>query len=355
MHILQHYEVKVVVVANDAAVLSRVAIACARKLGIPSVFIQHGVTANHPRTVLQVTRDAWMAFHNSDCMNLVRITTHSRAWMFLLSSFLSTLVHRYHGGHSGCDVICVTGKRTRDLLTKQGVPETHIIITGQPRFDEIMRLQGSRSNLRGMLGIPADVTTVALLTQAFVEDGKWRPSQRERFLKTVVSALDGLDRTMLLIKPHPREDVQVYQRMVGNLRMCTVHGLPTVKIVQDRSSAEIIAISDIVVTVSSTTIFEALMLKKPVISLCLFREPDLTGTIRDGAILCATNKEELRHWILSVVRGAIPQDLVERMQAAAESHVYVPPSGSAALTASVILRVAQGLTKNGLPAVTGRW
>jgi len=188
------------------------------------------------------------------------------------------------------DFTVVYGQYHYDLLTKHGIydPE-RVIVTGQPRYDILHRVDGIYSK------------------QKFLERNKINPAHRillwttqshalsdgENALnfETVFETMQNIENVTLIVKQHPGEEERHTEMIKDYLRKYKVDAILTKK---DSDTYEQIYVCDLLMTKSSTTAMEAVALNKPVIILNLSGEADLVDYVEQGVALGVYKEEDLK-------------------------------------------------------------
>lgn len=239
-----------------------------------------------------------------------------------LSIFVGWRVRAPEWGLSGADLYAVWGDYVKQLLVSRGVSPQKIEVTGNPLFDEIhSKSDFEKQEVRRRLGLGKG-SVILLATQPFVEGGFYELSTHVRFVTSVINAAKRLD-MQLIIKLHPRESVKKYDSIIHKA------GYNKIVIVQKFDLHELIDLSDIVITITSTVGLWTLAHGKPLISLNCFQLPyfnqyndeDIAIVLNDLNILpevlkkiieneqskselIRTDKEKIRHYIYRIDRMA---------------------------------------------------
>lgn len=182
--LLDSHDRAAVVVGNDFGLIERACLRQAARRRIRTVLVQDGrlgaTTRPRPATL------------GASIRSLVRRT---------LSAVLAAVGLRHLAsaeyGSGGTDVVCASGPAGRRILEQRVRRGTPVMVTGQPRYDAIIRVQAqSDSTERGIL----------FFTTPFLDVLRDREAQfaQERALRWAVSAADTLG-ARVIVKPHPRE------------------------------------------------------------------------------------------------------------------------------------------------------
>jgi len=164
----------------------------------------------------------------------------------------------------------------RLLETLFGYPKGRVVATGSPRYDalraEIERVD--REERRSALGVgPGDRLIVLASRYTGIRDTHKASGPAFPGLLDAVSRIEG---ALLMVKPHPAEPGDAYDRDIA------LSGLgERVRVVADRSLADILPAADLLVTVESLSATEALVAGVPVVVL---RHPsNLREVVASGA------------------------------------------------------------------------
>lgn len=202
----------------------RAALAACRTAGVPSLAIQHGI---------------------------------------LYPKYYS---YRHDPDETGCplpDRTAVFGESARRLLVALGrYPPESLVVTGSPKFDELVRSAAGvdRAALRSSLGASRDERLV-LVASRFRGIRQTHQSIGSAF-PGLVRAVEGLGDVRCLVKPHPAEPAAPYEAVLREL------GASRVRVLSP--SADLMPLlhaADALVTVESLSAVEALVLDRPVLVL----------------------------------------------------------------------------------------
>jgi CDP-glycerol glycerophosphotransferase (TagB/SpsB family) len=173
------------------------------------------------------------------------------------------LVSSYGGGEARA--FAVMGEAFRDQFLAQGVRKDRLEITGHPLHDEAYRLRESLTSARQVAikahyGLEQRTRVVLYATQPVL----WREVVTRDQLVSNVRALGRLVNLLgpdfrLVLKLHPREDPADY-------RAALEAGLP-IQVIAQAEMAELIAIADLFISSSSSTVLLAMMLDKPIVTV----------------------------------------------------------------------------------------
>jgi CDP-glycerol glycerophosphotransferase (TagB/SpsB family) len=179
--------------------------------------------------------------------------------------------------------IAVFGESTKDFLVSLGVNPKKIEITGSPKFDSLYLINNNKS-------IKKDNNKIILvITQPLVENGMWTSDQRAVFIKSILESTKNINNVDLILKLHHHENKKDYEKILKNL-------YKNVKIYDNYPLHELIHSSDIAITLYSTAGLEAMILKKPLIILNLFKN-NLPTVFKGMNVININNKEDIENTI----------------------------------------------------------
>ncbi|NVJ91181.1 MAG: hypothetical protein HWE34_05965 [Methylocystaceae bacterium] len=205
------------------------------------------------------------------------------------------------------DRICVMDELARTEMIKQGIPESRIIVTGQPSFDWLREQNKSADNQTishlNDLQLSNSNIIVTFVSEALAKDfGNTLGYDEISTVKVLGDILSkiNLPNLGLIIKLHPQNNKSDFSwcmeawpnlntRIVGN----------------EYSPPQILALSDVVIGMSSVMLVEAVITEKAVISLELNakHEPQLSLT-RCGILPFIKNAHEAEKLIHNLLSSA---------------------------------------------------
>jgi UDP-N-acetylglucosamine:LPS N-acetylglucosamine transferase len=159
------------------------------------------------------------------------------------------------------DKTAVYGQFFYDILTKiSAYPPKSVVVTGQPRYDKLVKANRifSREEFCAKLRLDPLRKIVLVATQGW--------SMREIFIKSVLEGLENFPEVQIVIKPHPRENSELYRRVVDEQNV-----KPEI-LSKSSDTIEALYSCDLLVAAFSTVITEALVLGKPAVTLNLTAE-----------------------------------------------------------------------------------
>jgi CDP-glycerol glycerophosphotransferase (TagB/SpsB family) len=189
------------------------------------------------------------------------------------------------------DVVLVLNCKIKDQLVKAGRNPDQIYVTGNPGFDNlyIKNVKGQRKKLRDKYGIPEDEKVVLWAEQPEPSN----PALPRAVRHQISRFCENRPGFKAMVRLHPASSDEANEKV-----------LPSVLLSPSRQTIlDALLISDIVVTLTSTVGYEALLLNKPliVIDISEFRKY-VDYSDRDGALVISS-REKLSDAILMLADG----------------------------------------------------
>lgn len=177
----------------------------------------------------------------------------------------------------------VFGNKARNLLLKYGnYSPNQLEVTGQPRTDIFIesKHQYSKKAMCKKLGIDFNKKLVVYASQPF-ED----MSEQKIAITELVKSLKGLD-VELVVKMHPDDDSSFYDNVLSELKCNAIA-------TKEADLYTLLFCSDLVISVSSTVMLEALIMDKPVIQLNLLENYAFFEDLEGKVFAKVTKKKDL--------------------------------------------------------------
>ena len=197
------------------------------------------------------------------------------------------------------DKICVWGNSSREYLLELGFEDEKIEITGSPEFDEHKKSAISfedKENKIILFATQAPYKSINL--EAIEEMGKNKK----------------LDKFLIYVKPHPDEDPVSYKFLEDKFPD-KVYVRP-----KNENLSHLLAISDVILTISSTVGLESAILDKPLLCINFLNEKSMY--VDDGIALEVKNIEDLVEGIINVFNPKITAELSENRKKFVNEYVY---------------------------------
>lgn len=319
-----------IVFSFDTAPVARLFVKAAKRLNIPTLLIQEGIYHGDKYVKFSIRRYLKNFFN---VLFLREYNLIERLRLLREVIFKKIKKGAYSWGHAGCTKIAVTGEFTKNLLIAEGIDANDIIITGQPRFDELYTEEGKKNqNL-----INPDKINILWTTENYVEAGICSKEEWRESIETVINSLKELDHYLLLIKVHPEEDSQKYEHF-KNMAYIRVY---------ENSLNELLRRCDVLISFVSTTAIEAMILDKPVIMLGFF---DFTNKqylrtvpyVKSGAAIGVYRKEDLVPTIKDAYYNeAVRKKLAEARKNFIYEHAYIQDGKASERVANLIIEIIE--------------
>jgi len=189
------------------------------------------------------------------------------------------------------DKIAVWGNSSRKALIKKSVPKEKIVITGAPQFDNLRKFNTKiTENIAREIGLDLSKKYVLFTTQniPLIEE-------TVKYLCIAVKSIPGLQ---LVIKTHPAEySIKNYQQII---KESGVKGIITNKYLYS-----LIKGCSVMITVSSTTGLETLIMGKYLITINLSGKPDEMPYAESGAAIGVYKPKDIAPAIKSILEDQI--------------------------------------------------
>jgi UDP-N-acetylglucosamine 2-epimerase len=250
-------KLQLVIVQDEYSEWQRCLVVAARRMGVPTLAIQHGVIGPahfgyyHPK---EKTCDKREAFP------------------------IPTLTAVY-------------GEYARKMLEQTcNYPAGSVVPVGNHRFDYIPSyLSGTSTKTRDAIckefGLDPLKRTVLVATGA-LQSKYGYPDHDRMLLDAVYSARLSRPELQLVVKLHPKEDGALQREMAAE------RGMTDVVIVKERL-VELLWMCDLLVTMHSTVAMEAIAMGKPMVTVNLTGEKDLYPYAESGAAIGVYRQEDL--------------------------------------------------------------
>lgn len=231
--------------------------------------------------------------------------------------------------------IAVISAFAKKAYIQMGVPPEKIFITGQPRFDLIQNRKFNKDQLKAELKIPENKHLAVLATQPLV-GFIWTEKDNEKFIEMVCNAVKKIPETVLVIKIHPVESINIYKIILKNLKE------DSVIICQDIELYELLNACDLLMTVHSTVALEAMIFDKPVITINLSGKPDIFPYAQSGAAIGVYIEEDLVPAIKNTLfNEEMKKKIAQERKKFVYEHAYLQDGKASKRVADLIIQLIQ--------------
>jgi len=266
--ILEIERPSVIVMHDEYGALQLSLIKAAKKNGVPTVAVQHGLSSDGQ--VQYIHKLEHVANQNSD-----------------LSFPLP-------------NKMCVWSQSAKKNLIELGnFPSSIPTVTGDPKLDFLPKIlkKFNFENIIKKLEIPKNKKIVLFATENL-------PKKEEKILitKTILNTMKELPNCHLVIKIHPNElDFSFYREIARKANLYKF------SLIRDLNLYELLYVSDVVLVSYSTVGVEAMRMKKPVIALHLMGLHDNVSYVKQNMAFVIRSEEEL----LSTIKKSLESEYVE--------------------------------------------
>lgn len=177
--------------------------------------------------------------------------------------------------------MAVMGEIPKDYFVNLGESPDKLIVTGSSMFDGLLEKKFDKEKTLRMLNLKDDKKIIVFTMQSFPRE------ENEILLRSVLKAMKNLSDVQMVIKPHPIEDEEFYKSLVNDI------GATDTVVTKNVNLLELLNACDTLMTVTSTTALEAMILDKPVIIVNLTGRDEAAPYVKNGAALGVYQSREI--------------------------------------------------------------
>lgn len=227
--------------------------------------------------------------------NLQFITLQSANVLPIYEAYLKSFIQKFGSESIKSDYFICIGEYFKKLKEYSNVSKK-VVVMGQPRYDILAHADKIYDKNRIVSDLGLDPNKKILL---------WCTQTHDLSLNENISNINAVYNTMtqlkeetqLIIKLHPGEDQEA-----PNYYNNTSYRPMILK--NDVDTYSLLFVCDLLITKSSTTAIEAVILNKPVVILNLSREPNQVNYVREGVALGVYNPVDLLSAIEKLIEGS---------------------------------------------------
>jgi len=200
--------------------------------------------------------------------------------------------------------LAVFGPYTKNFLVKKGEEPLKIVVTGQPRFDNLLNKKFDVMKIKKELNMPFN-KKIVLYTSDHDCDME---------MKELIDVFKQTD-FYLILKLHPDQKEPEFANIFKKRE--------NVLLIKNFDIYNLIVVSDIVITALSTTGLEGMIMGKPLIMLNLINKSDLAGYTKLGAAVGVYKKEDILPAVKKILENKeFLSDLKKKMKEHVRYHCY---------------------------------
>ena len=214
------------------------------------------------------------------------------------------------------DKLCVWSKNSKDVLIKDGkIPERNISVTGDSKLDYLEKeLQNlDKNEIINYLDLPHNKKIILLVTENLPD-----LDETKMIFDVVMENVRNESKYYLIIKLHPLEKYSEFYR-----QSIKKYNIENVKIIDNIDLYKFLIISDIVIVSYSTVGVEAMRLGKPVIAMNLLGKHNEVSMIRQSMAYIVREKNNLSNTIQECLETDIILEKLEKAKKFADDELGV--------------------------------
>jgi len=237
------------------------------------------------------------------------------------------------------DAVTVVGKFIKRQLINIGLDSEKIHIVGDPRtenYSSMVKSLNSKKVLKA-LNLKPDQNIALLIS--FPPTSMIPKPEKKAFIKLSAKAIAKSPDTVLVIKPHPSEK---RYRIIEDLKEWGITNV----IVSDNNQlelADLLNASKVILQTWSMTIFEAIMMDRPVISINPFKKDYgfFLPILKSSAAVKVNTQAQLNHWlkILLDPNQSQTRTQLKKARKACSDFIKTPTAESATLQILKLLKI----------------
>ena len=239
----------------------------------------------------------------------------------------------------GCPIptyLLVFGEFYRKLLVETfSYPSDRVITVGNPAYESVQTGIMDSRRQKVLLDVGLDPSKKTVLVATSGHQAKYgRGDYDVLIVKALSESLTQMGSDIqVLVKVHPIEDATEYLKIVKE------KNAPNLTVIEEYPIQQLIAICDVFISVLSTTIFEAMVMNKPVIIVEISEKihRDIMSVGESGAAM-RSSSINLSNTILRVIGdSSLRKELSDKSSKAIKYHFNFPSSDINAKIADILI------------------
>lgn len=192
------------------------------------------------------------------------------------------------------DFICVMDKFAKEEMAKDGVPAEIIYPMGNPHFEKLIEQSKTVKNVRENFAKEDDFL-ITFASEPYTED--YGKGNEKQVLRDLIELTED-KKTKIVVKLHPKEDFAKYAEFESHSN-----------IILDKTTPpfEIIMASDLIISMTSMFLIEAMILSRPILSYQPNEiNPEKFILTRNKILPFVNNKEYFKEKICNILNNKQP-------------------------------------------------
>jgi hypothetical protein len=269
--IFQKIKPDIIITTDDVDPDYHTFLVAAKFLDIPILIIQPGIIGEQPFNWRNIKIFFISFFRIKRIINDYRclwvpLSEMNLSFFAKIDYTLRDLWSRFFRGTSAwghqSTTVAVEGDFLKNVLIKQGIPATRIVVTGQPRYDPVYQNMKNEDEqfITHLQSIKKTKKIVLYLPNALYQHLMCSEETYYTMHYQTIDTCKQFSDVCLVIKPHPEETVEYYQQIADIAQSKAI-------VYAGADLYGLIRLADLVVTGISTTVLQSLLLDKPVVMI----------------------------------------------------------------------------------------
>ncbi len=209
------------------------------------------------------------------------------------------------------------------LVNGSSYPKDRLIVVGYPPFDGIADVKTLPQKNEILKNLSLDVKKrIILVATSRFQRIHGSEDYDVLMVKTLIEKLGNDENFQVIIKPHPRENINVYKKIIEEKNISNFN-------IAMNPIQQILLVCDVFVTVMTTAVLEAIVLNKPVVMVKISENIDFDylSLVKSGAVI-ESNLDNLANNLNRVLEDKeLLNKLNENGKKVVKNHFNHPSSG----------------------------